>query len=508
MHSFTQLRQQPSRLPLVGLCALALSVLSACGGGGSESAGADGSNAVVSVAASAQAASGDTLAVPSFHRMPLSTAPGDEDTDGSDHSRAHGPVAVRTPTELNGLGTRGITDDDLTRFQRNHGLSGGQGGASPSGTTVTSVVYTPAQIRAAYQVPGTTSADLGAGQTIYIVDAYSHPKAVQDLNTFSRQFGLPTCSQATLSTSAITLQTPSSSACQIYVLNLNSQGAMTTRAPAYNAGWAQEIALDTQWAHAIAPLARIVLIQAPSASVADLGNAIKLANKFGKGVVSMSFAAPEASWVSNAAYSSALFGTAGMGYFAATGDNGYAANWPAIEPMVTAVGGTSLNSYTTTARQETAWTGTGGAISSYLAMPTYQQSYASVPGDTSYRAAGDVSMVADPYTGVYVAFTAATSSTTSWYAFGGTSLSTPLWAALTSVANASRAAAGKAILGDTHGLLYATLAGGSYGVYFNDVNTGSNGTCAACAATSLYDVPTGLGTPNASAIVSMLKASQ
>jgi len=506
MHSFTQLRQQPSRLPLVGLCALALSVLSACGGGGSESAGADGSNAVVSAAASAQAASDNIQAVPSFHRMPLSITAGDEDADGSEHSRTHGPATLRTPTELDGLGTRGVTDDDVTRFQRNHGSGGGRVGTSPTAAALTSVVYTPAQIRAAYQVPGATLADQGAGQTIYIVDAYSHPKAVQDLNTFSRQFGLPTCSQATLSTSATSLPGASATACQIYVVNLNSRGAMTTTAPAYNAGWAQEIALDTQWAHAIAPLARIVLIQAASASVADLGNAIKLANKFGKGVVSMSFAAAEGAWVNNAAYSSALFGTAGMGYFAATGDNGYAANWPAIEPMVTAVGGTSL-SYTSTTRQESAWSGTGGAISSYVAKPTYQ-SYASIPGNTNFRAAGDVSMVADPNTGVYVAFTAATSTTTYLYAFGGTSLSTPLWAALTTVANAARAAANNSTtLGDTHTLLYSTLAGGSYSSYFNDINTGNNGTCAACAATSLYDVPTGLGTPNASAIVSMLKAS-
>ncbi|WP_342616804.1 S53 family peptidase [Rhodoferax sp. GW822-FHT02A01] len=496
---------RPNRNTVMSLWALALSTLAACGGGsGTSDAQDSGSTASVSVAA--QASLGNQLVTPSFHRLPLATTPSDEDADGSNRSLTHSPVNIYTPQDLKDLGTRGVTDEDVSRFQREHGLGSGQGGATPNSTTTSSIVYTPAQIRAAYQIPNSTNANLGAGQTIYIVDAYSHPKVVQDLTSFSKQFGLPVCSQASLSTSASTLPAASTNSCQIYVLSINSQGNMTGNSPAYNAGWAQEIALDTQWAHAIAPLARIVLIQAPSASLNDLGNAIKLANKFGKGTVSMSFAAAEASWVTNSAYSSSLFGTAGMGYFAATGDSGYAVNWPAIEPAVTAVGGTSLSSFTTSSRQESVWSGTGGGVSSYLAMPAYQKTYASIPGDTSFRASADVSMVADPYTGVYVAFTAATSSTTYWYAFGGTSLSTPIWAALTTVANANRALSGKATLGDAHSLLYSTLASGSYVTYFNDVASGSNGTCTACFANALYDVPTGLGTPNSTAIVSALAA--
>ena len=114
-------------------------------------------------------------------------------------------------------------------------------------------------------------------------------------------------------------------------------------------------------------------------------------------------------------------------------------------------------------------------------------------------------MDADPYTGVYVAFTSPTARQTSWYAFGGTSLATPMWAAAVTVANASRAANHYSSLGAPHALLYATLAaGGSYLSDFYDISTGSNGSCGSCYAVNYYDAPTGLGTPLGSSLLPYL----
>lgn len=120
------------------------------------------------------------------------------------------------------------------------------------------------------------------------------------------------------------------------------------------------------------------------------------------------------------------------------------------------------------------------------------------------RAVGDVSMDADPYTGVYVAFTSPTARQTSWYVFGGTSLATPMWAAAATVANATRVANAYASLSAPHALLYGTLASGSYLADFNDVTIGSNGTCASCYASPSYDTPTGLGTPKAGSLLTYL----
>jgi subtilase family serine protease len=96
---------------------------------------------------------------------------------------------------------------------------------------------------------------------------------------------------------------------------------MTSAAPPYDAGWATEIALDVQWAHATAPLARIVVIEAADPSLNNLLGGVKLANSMGPGMVSMSFGAPEGSWMSSV---DSAFTGAAMTYLAATGDSGAA----------------------------------------------------------------------------------------------------------------------------------------------------------------------------------------
>lgn len=371
-------------------------------------------------------------------------------------------------------------------------------------------IYTPAQIRAAYQLPALPlswsnltadqRANYGAGQTIYIVAAQHNPNVVSELNAFNNQFNLPACTTVSIATTqSLPLPAATSTGCQLSVVYSSGAG-MTSTAPSYNSDWAQEIAMDVQWAHATAPLARLILIEAPDAYTPSMLNAINLANAMGPGVVSMSFGAAEGSWVTSM---DSAFSSANMTYVAATGDSGTAsgAQWPSVSSQVLAVGGTSLNSYSTSSRAETVWSFTGGGRSQYVSVPSYQYASVNVPGmgTQSFRNVADVAFNADPYTGQYVAIIPSGQSTVSWYSMGGTSLGTPQWAGIVAVANAKRAVNAKSSLGLVQNLIYpaSPLSGfytsGSGGSFFADVTTGASG---AISAGSGYDIPSGLGTPN------------
>ena len=232
----------------------------------------------------------------------------------------------------------------------------------------------------------------------------------------------------------------------------------------------------------------------------------------------MSWGAPESSSFNGAStVLNSYFSTAGMSYVAATGDNSESVMVPAAHPNVLAIGGTSLIYYaSTSSRTESVWgsgsQGTGGGISGYTPLPAYQRSNVKIPGEptltcaSNYRAIADVSMVADPSTGVMIQL-AGLSRT----GVGGTSLATPLFAALLAVSNAQRVLAGSATLGDIHSYLYSNIYGNAttYAASLNDITSGNNapaagcllynGTAdvsgATCAAGVGYDIPTGLGTP-------------
>lgn len=380
--------------------------------------------------------------------------------------------------------------------------------------TSTVTTYTPAQIRAAYQLPalptsaaGLTAAQaaqLGAGQTIYVVNAKHDPNIVAELAAFNAQFGLPACSSRTLSSStSLPLAAASTTGCELVIAYSTSSGALTGTAPTYDSGWATEIALDVQWAHATAPLARIVLIEAPDASVTSLSSAVALANRMGTGVVSMSFGATEGNWTSS--YDN-VFSTAGMSYLAATGDGGSAVSWPSVSTKVLAVGGTTLSYGGSGNRREVTWTSTGGGVSSYVAAPSYQSALIS---GLSKRAVADVAFNADPNSGQYVASIPSGSTSVRWLSAGGTSLSTPQWAGLIAIANALRLASGKAVLGAPHGVLYGQVAAvpTAYAAAFADISSGTNGSCSVCMAKAGYDTPTGWGTPNASALLNTLSGA-
>ena len=510
-HSFP-INQPAATLAAAIGCVL---LLSACGGeqAAQNSNTAAGDIATGSTTFSLQLPAG-AQAAPTYHLAPvLLEEPSDIDTTDANASAYRTVHRQVLPSALQGVLTRQLTLPVLRALSERTDAAS----VVPSAPVTPSVVttYTPAQIRAAYGLPSLAAgpkagaaqpSQLGAGQTIYLIDAYSDPNVVAELAAFNSRFGLPTCAVQSISVnSSLPLAPAPTSGCTFSVVNSSSGGIMTTLAPAYDSGWATEIALDVQWAHATAPMARIILINAPDPGVSSLAAAATLANDLGPGIVSMSFGAMEGSWIS--AYSPD-FSASGMTYFASTGDDGTAVNWPAVDPGVVAVGGTSLTYSGSGSRSETVWSDTGGGISQFTSVPAYQTSAVPGVGTLTYRSVPDVAFNADPYTGEYLAVMSPGSSAVSWLSAGGTSISSPQWAGIVADANSMRAAASKTALGDPHSLLYQIgAAPASYAGDFYDVTIGSDGSCATCSATIGYDQETGLGTPNGATLLAALVAN-
>lgn len=500
------------------LSAVALALL-ACGGGDGPSIPDSVQPLVASTTTTLTLAAEDLseeagalLAQPAFHLAPvLLNTPDDRDAGGYSLSANMVPRQQAVPAELSDLSTRQLTLQGLETAKR----QALPADVTRAGTAVST--YTPAQIRAAYGLPalptpGATltaaqAAQYGAGQTIYIVDAKHNPNVAAELNAFNQKFGLPTCSTKAIAvTASLPLPAASATGCELSVVYNTAAGGMTATAPAYDAGWATEIALDVQWAHALAPLARIVVIESVDASLTQLLGGIKLANAMGPGIVSMSFGANEGNWSASV---EATFTHPKMSYLAAAGDSGTAVLWPAVSPNVLAVGGTSLSYSGTGARSEVTWSGTGGGTSRYTAKPAYQTTAVPGLGNVARRTGPDVAMNADPSTGQYVAVMTPGSSAVSWVSAGGTSLSTPQWAGLLAVANAQRAQSAKAPLGGPHSVLYGQISTvpGNYAGAFADITKGSNGSCSTCTARVGFDPMTGLGTPNGSNLLAQLSGA-
>ena len=533
--------------------------LSACGGSGSSGGGGgmESDNPQVGTpvatgvitlqlnAATFPDAAGAATALPAFHMAPaLLNEPDDIDADGSETSARRGPRRHVVPGEFRGLSSRLLTAHALetarqTRTMRYQGVEddsaapmadgsadpmvdasadpmvGGSSNPMAAGSPIRT--YSPAQIRAAYGLPAlpsigatltaTQAAQLGAGQTIYVVDAMHDPNVAAELTIFSQKFGLPACTTMTISAStSLPLAAAITSGCELSVVYSTASGTMTGVAPAYDSGWASEIAVDVEWAHATAPLARIILIEAPDTTCDSLLGAVKLANSMGPGIVSMSFAGPEGD---STASVDSVFTVANMTYLASVGDFGAGVSWPAVSPNVVAVGGTTMTYSGAGARSEVSWSGTGGGISAYTATPNYQNNAVPGLGNLAHRAVADVAFNADPATGQYVVVVSPGSSTATWLSAGGTSLATPQWAGLIALADAQRAIAGKPALGAPHAVLYGLIATvpGTYASAFADITEGSDGTCDTCSAKIGYDELTGLGTPNVASLLTALSAA-
>jgi subtilase family serine protease len=319
---------------------------------------------------------------------------------------------------------------------------------------------TPAQVATAYGLSGLTfgtRAANGSGQKIAIVDAYNDPNIKTELAVFDSAFNLP--------------RPPS-----LTVVGQTGTSAL----PSNDAVWALEEALDVEWAHALAPGASIVLVEANSASVPDLMAAVNVAKRISRvSVIAMSWGASE---FSGQTTDDSVFTTPGVTFVAGSGDNGSGALWPASSPNVLAVGGTTLQVNTSgTYLGETAWSGSGGGISTIEQEPSYQASVQS----TGWRSTPDVAFDADPNTGVPIY------SQGSWITVGGTSLGTAAWAGMIAIVDQGRALANEGTLGSTQTLsaLYSLPSSA-----FHTVGGG-------------YNTQTGLGSPNGAALVNDLVSS-
>jgi subtilase family serine protease len=276
----------------------------------------------------------------------------------------------------------------------------------------------PATIKSVYNFP--TSATAGAGQTIAIVDAFDDPNAASDLDVFSTQFGLPVLPACTSSSQSSCFQ------------KVNQTGGSSY--PRKDAGWALEIALDIEWAHAIAPGAKILLVEASSNSFANLLSAEDYAKTHAQ-YVSNSWGASEFSGETGNAYDG-HFVQAGVSFFVSSGDAGLPAEYPSASQNVISVGGTTLHFSGTNFTSETGWSGGGGGCSAYETATTAQvafSGYAQVSCGGK-RATPDVSLDADPASGVSVYDTVRYQGQAGWFKVGGTSASSPMWAGRSAVA--------------------------------------------------------------------------
>ncbi|HET9050338.1 MAG TPA: S53 family peptidase [Candidatus Dormibacteraeota bacterium] len=337
-----------------------------------------------------------------------------------------------------------------------------QPNAAPSG-------FGPADLQSAYNLPSATN---GAGMTVAIVDAYNDPYAVADVNVYRKQFGLGGC----------TTSTPSSTGCTFTngatIRKVNQNGG--TSAPRNNGGWAQEISLDLDMVSAVCPKCNILLVEASSSSLANLGTAVNRAVAMGANVVSNSYGGGDSS--SDASFDAAYYNHPGHVITASTGDSGYGVEYPAASPYVTAVGGTSLSrSSGGRGWSETAWSGAGSGCSTNEPRPSWQTTSMTA---CSGRGLADVSAVADPNTGVAVYDSYSSGGYSGWLVFGGTSVASPVVASVYALAGNTASATAANAYTNTGAL--------------NDVTSGSNGGCGnqQCNAGTGWDGPTGLGTPN------------
>ena len=449
--------------------------------------------------------------------------------------------------------------------------------------------YTPQQIRSSYGVDSIAplasgAANYGQGQTIVLVDSYGSPTAAADLQHFHDTF-FPSMPDPKFQ-EVYPLGNPPYQAC-----NGNEKGNSGQCAAA---GWTGEATLDIEWAYSIAPEANIILLATPSAEtlgVSGLPNMMKAigdeVSALPSGTVfSMSFGTDEPDFGGAAASQFAKFDAtfqAGLAkgdqFFAASGDNGDVATlkqanetatgttpsvgYPAASPYVTAVGGTQLrdgwtwdptsndpstlgyfNSVSSSTVNNAVWNeswapiATGGGVSSVEARPSYQAGVDTSLGngrvvpDTSWNAA--VNGGVDVYITSYPEYNCG-NTTGCWSFYGGTSAATPQTAALVALANASRAAAGKAPLSFLNPILYSGVGAssaytdvvpehlGSAPASFAGAEVGVSGTVNKSAGdlidnqmygssvpgyptTTGYDATTGWGVPNAPAFFAALTA--
>jgi subtilase family serine protease len=388
-------------------------------------------------------------------------------------------------------------------------------------------------MRAAYNVgPLYAAGDDGRGQTIAIIDSFGNDTMANDLHVFDQAFGLqPMCGETGV-TCAPGMPTFS---------ELGLQGSPATKQQGNGngngtglqdkTGWALEVVLDVEWAHAIAPGANILLVHTPVAEtlgVQGFPQMIKAEDYVVKNhlatVISQSLASSENAFGSTNEFKQSLTPADAGAVFPFPN-----VGWPASDPLVTAVGGTYLctDPNNTASRvvdsadpptrcqanpgqAEVGWIDSGGGFSQVFARPDYQNTLpagsTAIPGNS--RGVPDVSYQGSATTGalIYISLPPAGLSgiacgpnpcSTGWYVIGGTSAGAPQWSGLVAIADQINGGG----LGLINPALYKIGADATrYAKDFFDVTTGNNQAfppVPGYPATTGWDPVTGLGSPNA-----------
>jgi subtilase family serine protease len=336
--------------------------------------------------------------------------------------------------------------------------------------------YTPSQIVSAYNIP-TYIKKSNKTATVTIIIAYTYPDLQKDFDTFCIKFNLPQ-----------------------QKLNIITLGTLQ------DAGWASEECLDVQMVHVANPYADITVIEAKSNSYNDMNYAVDYANKLPETqIISMSWGSEEFNAQrSNDKY----FSNNKICYCASSGDENFVC-YPSSSPNVISVGGTTLilNNLNTRESEKT-WPSAGSGISKYSAIPNYQSGCKNISG--TKRLIPDISCIANPNYGVQICYN------NSYYIFGGTSVSAPLFAGMLSIVNQKRIDSNLTTLTSVstakknlfQKYIYKDLYNQSfknksylYTNNFYDITIGKDGNY---NATKYYDKATGLGVPICSSLINTL----
>jgi subtilase family serine protease len=359
------------------------------------------------------------------------------------------------------------------------GFMGGLGGVGH----FSQGAFTPANLRQIYDLPST-----GGSQIIAVVDAYDDPNALNDFNFFATTFGLATESSTnvTASTNKV-FQVLYASGTQPPVDNGVNNGSVP-------GGWEVEESLDIEWAHAMAPNAKIILVECANNNTQSLLNGVAAATGYSDGngatvkEISSSWGGSE--FNGETSFDS-YFSSTDAVFFCSAGDDAAPADWPSACPFVVSAGGTTVNvNGSNVLLSETAWNSGGGGPSKYEARPFFQNVIASIV--IAARGTPDISYDANPNTGVYVYDTYPyEGGVFDFVEIGGTSLSSPALAGIANTAATAEngfPAGSQALLANIY-TNYANFYTGSPGDVFRDITSGNNG----YAAMVGWDFVTGVG---------------
>ncbi|NVN00324.1 S53 family peptidase [Arthrobacter sp. SDTb3-6] len=430
--------------------------------------------------------------------------------------------------------------------------------------------FTPQSTRAAYNVgPLYAAGNDGTGMTIAIVDSYGSDTMAHDLHVYNQAFNLPAmCGEESVT---CTPGMPTFSELHLQGSPATKAPPSTSKGTGQEdkAAWALEVALDVETAHSMAPGANILLVTTPTAETLGVQGLPQMmaaeqyvVDHHLAQVISQSFATAEDAfpgtqsllnlrhaYISAARNGVTVLGSSGDGGSAnppkapVAGPNAGApfpfptVEWPASDPLVTGVGGTYLctDPTATTLRTvdstipptackshpgaaEVGWIASGGGFSHVFARPGYQSALPA--GSTpigAMRGVPDIALQASATTGALVYLSlppdglggltcGTTPCSTGWYDIGGTSLACPQWAGLVAIAAQMNGGG----LGPINPALYKLGAGAAYASDFYDVTTGNNTldpSVPGYPASTGWDPVTGLGTPNAAALLPDLVAA-